>query len=219
MKNYESIDNTANLVEGANVPEAARQQSVGMVLVVLAGDTLDSEDPKVALIRELQSKPITERQAGQFSLPAETRKHGENEMENLLGAVAELTGSDDALGQLNVIPQMFIATGFIRVAGKPADVAFMIYDGSTTQQLTPLNTSEVENGGWGSIRKLQRMNGEVRSLSHDTLEEVVSRRILESIRANRHLAVPLSDYLERDFSIAGFIKTREGDTSQTDLLQ
>jgi hypothetical protein len=197
--------------DGARLDQAIEQErieSIGVVLVVLAGETLDSGDPMIRTVKELQGKTQTERKPGQISFPAETRKEEEKEMGNLLGAVAELTDSDEAVSRLRLDPTSFYARGAIQVGGKPADVVFMVYDGPLTDPLQPIDQAETQANGWMGVTEITHMNGQARPLVHDVLRFARAHGVIEQIAGNKDGMVPFGELLDEGFSLQEFIQAR-----------
>src|SRR5688572_30041437 len=121
-----------------SAPEEERSQSIGAVVFVVSSSTDEDGGPRVLTVRERMAKAETGRIPGQLSLPCETRKVGEEDLENVLGALAEVTDSDEALRHLRVVPGAYYRRGAISVGGRPADVAFLIYEGPEESLGQPL---------------------------------------------------------------------------------
>jgi len=189
------------------VPEVEPRESIGVVLIVVAPSE-SNEGPLVWTILEQENKEETDKFAGQISLPAETRKVGEQEVDTVLGALAEFTDSDETLRYLRFNPDAFYAKEPIRVKGKPVDVAFLVYDGPTLP-MQSVDPSETIANGWMSTRAIQRYNGEVRNLAHDSIGFAFANDVFRSLVADKEGLVPLASILEPDFSIKPFIERRE----------
>lgn len=207
MISREALD---RMVESQAVPEADRRESIGVVLVVVASSSKGKDaNPLVWTILEKTGKAQTDKTAGQISLPAETRKVGEQEMATVLGALGELTGSDDVVNDLYLNPETFYAQSPILVKGRPVDVAFLVYDGPTVADFKPVDQAETKAYGWMPIQAIHRLNGEVRPLVHDSIGFAVSNNVFFQLAQNRSGLVPLSSFLQPDFSIRDFIAQRE----------
>lgn len=190
-------------------PEGESISSIGVILIVVAGKTLDGESPMVSTLIELQGKPETGKTAGQISFPAETRKVGESERSTLIGALAELTDSDSVVERLLVVPEMFYARGVVSIRGRSIDVAFMVYDGPIDEEMQPIDPTETRSNGWLPLKDIQLMNGEVRGIAHDSIHFATTWGILGLIQQHRAEMVPLTDFLEPDFSLREFIQRRD----------
>jgi len=167
--------------------EAEARQSIGVALLIVGIDPRrngdNTTDPLIWTIRELQRKPETEKSPGEISIPAETKKIGEDRVANILGALAEFC--DD-----NTIPHLadhlFSTDGSYRergiiINGNPVDLAVLIYNGPLDISLTPESADEVSGNGWINRSKIRRMDG-VRSVlaqavGLDTVEELTGRAL------------------------------------------
>lgn len=196
--------------EGIVASEVDRRTSIGVVLVIVAASESSNEGPLVWTVLEQQGKEETDKIAGQISLPAETRKVGEGEVGTLLAALGEMTDSDDTLGHFFVDPDAFYAQAPILVKGKPADVAFLVYDGPLGENMQSVDVSETVANGWMHTQEIQRLNGELRPAARDSIEFVVTKGVLDSLAGRqRENLIPLSILLEPGFSIKSFIEQRE----------
>jgi hypothetical protein len=95
-----SLELRFRLDSGICVPEVEMTKSAGIALLVVGLDPkrtdVNQSDPLIWTIREFQDKPSSQKRAGELSIPAETRKTGEDRFSNLLGGLAEFC-DDDAL--------------------------------------------------------------------------------------------------------------------------
>lgn len=198
------------LSEQVLTPESDRRTSIGVVLVVVAASESSNEGPLVWTVLEQQGKEETDKIAGQISLPAETRKVGEQEVGTVLGALGELTDSDEVIRHLYVDPKAFYAKEPVLVKGKPVDVAFIIYDGPLGESMQPVDPSETTPNGWMSTGEIKRLNGELRPAARDSIDFAAANGILDSlVRTPRDDLIPLSSLVQPDFSIRTFLEQRE----------
>ena len=196
--------------EHSPLNEVERPGSVGVALVIVAIGSYGSGDgPLVWTIAEKTTKPETEKYEGQISLPAETKKTGEKLLENLVGALAEFTDSDEAIQDLFILPETFISQQPALVRGMQVDIAFLLYRGPTQVTHIPLDTPEIEAHGWMPAREIAKLNGEVRGLAHDSLTLALSTGVLETLAREQERAIPLRGLLHPDFSIRRFIQERD----------
>ncbi len=202
-----SHERTISSQASKEVSERKNSQSKGVILIILASESLrDQEGPLVWTIIENKQKDTTERQIGQISTPAETKKEGESEMETILGAIAEITDSDETLDRLQLVRGGYFE-GAVDVRGNRADVAVLLYDGPTDLQMQPIDRTETSPNGWMRLKEAQMLNGEVRPLAHDAFR-ITSEIDLASV-ASEENKVPLREVLPEDFSLQAFIEKRE----------
>lgn len=187
-----------------------QQPSIGVVAVIVSMDSLvEGVIPEIRTVIERQTKATTDRNAGQLSLPAETRKKGENEVDNLMGALAEFSDSDDVVKGLKVAPDFFYSRGSILVKGMPADVTFFVYDGPKDKDIQPVDPVETQADGWRGVDRIGLMNGQARPLVHDAIDFALQNGVFDRLREQRDRLVSLGNVLPEDFSIKDFIKARD----------
>ncbi len=201
--------------------EIERTSNVGLAMVFVAFDPSRNGEnitqPKLWTNIEKKSKPATGRIAGQISFPGESRKIGKNMKDTLAGGiVGEFSGSKHLIeNNLFITPSWFIANE-IQIEGNPFDLAILIFRGPINQEISPLDTNEVEPHGWMTIEEIQKKDPQkdpriVRGFVHqviklDDSEGCIKRAILES---EGGLLVPVSTILPRDLSPEEFFKDRE----------
>jgi hypothetical protein len=167
--------------------------SVAVAVLIVGLDSSrngeNGTDPLIWTITELTSKLDTDKVAGQISIPAETRKDGESEGDNVLGALTEFCDDTAFLSYLkhHVVKMdgnWLRGKGAI-VNGKPVDVAILIYDGALDFPLKPTCSNEVAPKGW--VRKSELIaNPNLRDVARQVLEldtrEDLIRSALENYR-------------------------------------
>lgn len=195
-------------VEGVVEREGA-SKNLGVVLVILDGASLDDGDPRIWTINELTPKPATERIPGQHSLPAETRKEDEDEISTVFGGIAEFTDSDEVLGHLRINPDRFYVKSAFGLRGYDVDMVFVVYEGPPDSEIVPIDKSEVEPNGWMRVSDASMLNGEMRSLAHDSIKFTLDNGIIERLVSERSSMVPITSLVEGDFSLHEFIRQRD----------
>lgn len=190
-------------------------KNLGVVLVILDGKSLDDGDPRIWTINELSPKPETERIPGQHSLPAETRKEDEGEISTVFGGIAEFTDSDEVLGQLRIHPDRFYVRSAFGLRGYNVDMAFAVYEGPPDSKIVPIDKSEVEPNGWMRVSDASMLNGEMRSLAHDSIKFVIENGIIERLALERDSMVPITSLVGEGFSLHEFIRQRD---TQEDIV-
>ncbi|MEK7534283.1 MAG: hypothetical protein AAB600_02990 [Patescibacteria group bacterium] len=189
-------------------PEINRVQCVGVQLVIVGIGTNrfldDVSTPKIWTVKELKSKPQTGRQKGQISLPTETRKVGENNLSNILGALAEFC-SDDQLPYLKehlfLLPDSYsYHKGVLLSNNNPGDLAILVYDGYMDIQFAPLNKDEVEPKGWIGMGELERLKN-IRDVAQQFIElDKTEDLIIKAINSFRNLPQQRIPVFPPDFS-------------------
>jgi len=201
--------------------EIERTSNVGLAIVIIAFDPSRNGEnitqPKLWTNIEKKSKPATGRIAGQISLPGESRKIGKSMKDALAGGiVGEFTGSKHLIeNNLFVTPSWFIRSK-IHVEGNLFDLAFLVFRGSLSQEINPLDANEVEPHGWMTGEEIQEKDPQkdpriVRSFVHQVLdlqrsEKSITKVVLE---CERGLLVPVSSMLPEIQSPKQFFETRE----------
>jgi hypothetical protein len=194
--------------------EAVRSSGIALLVVGLDprrnGD--NQRDPLMWTIKELQDKPATQKRAGELSIPAETRKTGEDRFSNLLGAMAEFC-NDDALPYVR--EHLFLVEDLfnercLSINGNLVDLTVLVYDGELSYPLTPLHASEVGSNGW--IHKSAIQNADrVRTILSQALD-VDSRQGLmaSAIDIFHSNAESVKSVFPLSFkSMDGFFRSRE----------
>ncbi len=200
------------------VPESAEQvKSAGVALLIIGIDPglngTNAIDPLIWTITELEGKPATGKKAGEISVPAETRKVGEDNLSNMIGALPELC-SDDELAYVR--EHLFIAEDVFRdKAIRPGgnlqvDMAVLVYDGALSLRFSPLNSSEVAANGWVHRSEIIKMTN-VRSILSQAvgidMQEGLSAQALEIYHEHPELLKPA---FPADFkTMADFYEKRE----------
>jgi len=195
------------LNNGNASPETEKITCVGVELVIVG----HLSAPKIWTVIELTSKPQTGRQKGQMSLPTETKKVGENELSNILGALAEFC-SDDQLPNLKkhlfLLPDSYYK-GVLSSNNNPGDLAILVYDGDTDIQFTPLNRDEVEPNGWIPVGELGGKNN-IRDVAQQFIQlnenEDLIKKAINTFRNFQDKRIPV---FPPDFSLERFYRQRE----------
>jgi hypothetical protein len=196
--------------------ELERVRSAGIALLIvgfnprLNGD--NARDPLIWTIVEREGKTDTGKRAGDISVPAETRKIGEDRSSNVLGALAEFCDDGSfpyVRRHLLLAPGVFNERG-IKVGSIEVDMSVLVYDGSLDYSFTPLNSSEVSPNGWLNRSQIERMQG-VRSVLGQAIAidraEGLSAQALEAYYINRSLLKPAFPINFR--SMGDFYRRRE----------
>jgi len=160
---------------GLRHPEAEKIKSVAIGVLIVGVDPGRSgnsqRDHLFWTIRELNSREETQKTAGQISVPAETRKIGEDRYSNLLGALTEFCNDGDLdyiRKHLFIVDKLFKERG-IPLNGNFADLSILVYDGDLSYPFSPLNAKEVCSNGWLSRADILGRQG-VRSGLRQALE-------------------------------------------------
>src|ERR1035437_6844688 len=160
---------------GIYTPEVERVRSAGIALLTVGLDPRrngeNQRNPLIWTIKELQDKPVTQKRAGELSIPAETRKTGEDRFSNLLGAMAEFC-NDAALPYVR--EHLFLVKDLFKercltINGNLVDLTVLIYNGELGYPLTPLHVSEVGSNGWAHKSAIQNADG-VRTILSQALD-------------------------------------------------
>lgn len=205
---------TFGLENGSAVDhESDSNHSVGVAVLILGVDTSDPkfsihQPPMIWAIKERMTKSATDKRMGQFSIPAETRKIGEQAPQTTLAALAEFTNDDRDIDKLYV--GGYLSKG-ISVRGNPADVVVMIYDGPLDQAHAPIDPDETEPHGWVNPDYIKKLNGEVRPLAHDVLSLVSNQDMFALIASHTdpEQRIPLRNSVGEDFSLINFNTDRD----------
>lgn len=210
-------------IDGTVQKEAERISRVGVALLIVS--IIGSrDDPLIATVAETEAKEKTEKKVGQLSIPAETRKMGEEEKDNIIGALLEFC--DDASfsyfrEHLHFANDSYYM-GALSVGNLDVDLAILIYDGSLEIEFNPI-AQDVKANGW--IRRSQieaQDTGSVRSmlvnaLALDRVHGLVQKTIaaFESGPDSRR---SVSSFLGQDFSLSNFHREREKKRDVLDTL-
>lgn len=195
--------------------------SIGVVVGIIGVDPSRNGEnlrqPKIWTVRELKSKPATEKIAGQLSFPAETRKQEERGKEylvnNMIGALVDEFSDDADLikDSIFLVDGVSLITNTISVRSGPLDLMLLIYAGPFDRRIEPTDREDIAVNGWMSLDELASKPS--RNFVSQTLEKERSSRIISrTIAAFNHFPlkrVPIGAYLSEDFSIAGFRAKRE----------
>ena len=200
--------------------ETERKPSVGVALVIVGIDPSrngeNATQPRLWTIREKQDKPLTNKIAGQISLPGETRKIDEPIGSNVGGALAEFTdNSFIIINNLFLIPESFQIQGKLFINKNPFDIAILMYEGHLDHHIEPVDRDEVSANGWMTMEKIQEIGQpRVREFVWDIVsleksEGFISKAVFNYSRYPIK-RVPVSRILPQDFfSIDKFYKQRE----------
>ncbi len=195
--------------------------SIGVVVGIIGVDPSRNgenlKQPKVWTVRELKSKPATEKIAGQLSFPAETRKQEEQGKEypvnNMIGALVDEFSDDADLIKHNVflMDGLSVVTNTISVKSGPLDLMLLIYAGSFDRRIEPTDTGDVAVNGWMSLDELASRpsrNFVSQILEKERSDGIISR-VIEAFDHFPPKRIPIGAYLSEDFSISGFRTKRE----------
>ena len=194
--------------------EMELKPSIGVALLIIGFDPRrngDNEsDPLIWTITELQAKSETEKRPGEISIPAETKKVGEDRMTNVLGALAEFC-DDNAIpnltGKLFMVDTLYREKGII-IKNNPVDLAVLVYNGPLDIPLVPESFAEVRANGWINRNRIRRMDN-VRSVLAQAIEldmaEGITGRAIEAYYNNSGIVKVFSP----EFSMKSFYAQRE----------
>lgn len=195
--------------------------SIGVVVGIVGVDPSRNgqnlKQPKMWTVRELKSKPATDKIAGQLSFPAETRKKEEQgkdyPVQNMIGALVDEFSDDADLikNSIFLVDGLSVVTNTLSVRNGPLDLMLLIYTGSFDRRIEPTDTRDVAPNGWMSLEELASKPS--RNFVYQTLEKqrsdgIISRTI-EVFNHSPLKRVPIGAYLSEDFSVAGFRAKRE----------
>lgn len=182
--------------------------NLGIILVVVALKKNGSPDPIpfVWTTVERASKPETGKEAGQISLPAETRKQDEGMSSTLLGAIAEFTDNDDVVMNLKVPRNFHYMKNATSFGNHTADVAVLIFDGFQNQDFQAVDQKETAPNGWRSFEQL-RLEDPVRlrwTISQVLELENQTRAISTAVQNYRAFGGVALESVAPEVGIAGF---------------
>lgn len=184
------------------------QRSAGVVLLILRANPKDGT-PQIWTIKERHTKPETDKLAGQLSVPAETRKIGEEIEQTTLAALSEYSGDSGEIDHLYIAGYI---PGSVDVRESKADIAIMIYENENEGELrSPLDPDEVEPYGWISPNFLRTLNGQVRPLAHSAISIVSNETMRQLLQSHKDPSnrIPLRGFVGPEFSIVDFNNTRD----------
>ncbi len=191
----------------------AERQNIGVALMIIADDPRsdNGQGPLIWTIKEMNSKEETEKRAGQISIPAETRKLGESDANNIRGALAEFC--DDSLLESSsniTITDGSLYRDALSLNGHfVADLLVVVFDGSIDIPISPANRDEVEPNGWMHLEEISGAEN-VRPFLRQFVESghagIVTQDVLRLIRANPQRRISL---IPQGFSINAFYLRRE----------
>jgi hypothetical protein len=171
--------------------------------------------------RELRTKPVTGKEAGQWTIPFETQKPDEPPESNMQGGLVEIFNDYDHQGN-PVMPtlaeQLFTVDKghfprliFKNGGGNNIDfgMAVLLYDGPKALDVTPLDNQEVAHVGWKPV-DVFLASPNVRPLARFAVEEMVRTDALEIARDTYHNNPELREpVVHTDFSLQDFYNKRE----------
>lgn len=210
------------LFSAAKGAETDKRQSIATILAIVAIDPSkngeNARNPMLWTTLEKRSKPETEKFAGQISLPAETRKLGENKLSNMLGALPEFSENSDLIRELIFMqsPTSYIE-GRISVSNSPVDLAVLLVNGFPTAPIVPLDANEVAANGWMSMNEIEalhqtnpsRLRGFMGQVIAMERADMVIHRVVEDYFQHPEKRFPLSERLPSNFSMLDFYNQRE----------
>lgn len=198
--------------------------SIGVALAIVGVDPSRNGEnvtyPKLWTVKELKTKPATQKRAGQLSFPAETRKKtslGQESLTvNMIAALVEEFSDDEKIikNNLSLMRGQSVVTDTISVQNKPLDLVVLVYEGPMDRRIQPADREDVEAHGWISIKDLQRLNpDDLRNFVSQALRAEKSGHVISKvIKGYMHTPfarIPVATFLPKDFSIAGFREQRE----------
>ena len=202
--------------------EIENQDSLGLAVALIGIDPSRNgenlSDPYLWFVLENNTKVETEKIVGQQSLPGESKKIGENVIDTLTGAIAEITNSDFVIrNNLFVMPESYVK-GAISIRGNPVDLMSVVYQGSLSISFQPVDEKEVTGYKWETLSELnaqiQKSPEKVRKFTRDVVVMELSARKIGRVAGefihNPIARVPLSALLPQSFSsIRQFYQERE----------
>jgi hypothetical protein len=191
------------------VEDESKPKRKGVALLIVDSSSLGSGNPRIWTINELTSKAETHKVAGEVSFPAETKKEDEDEVDTVLGGLAEFTDSDEIVGQLRINPKRFYAKSAIKVNGFAIDLAVISYEGSPDALIEPTDRNEVAPNGWMETSELQLLNGSARSIVSDSINFALEHGMLEALAAEQDKTVPLTALKDQYSSLKAFLDDRD----------
>ena len=205
---------------GVKTPELEKRPSIGTVLVIVAIDRNkngeNAQDPKIWTILEKKSKNYTDKQAGQISLPADTRKDGEDILSNMLGTLPEFSNDNALIRSLVLMPSSYVK-GRLTVKGGPVDLAVLILGSSSNEQIIPLDEDEVSPNGWMSLKDLRKEReinpSHLRGILAQTVDlersDNIIYNVVEDYFNDPGKRVSISTFLSSETSLSELFKQRE----------
>lgn len=198
--------------------EIERKQSIGTILAIVGIDPSrngeNASNPRLWTTIEEKPKPATDRIKGQISFPADTRKVGENKIDNTIGCLAEFSDDDRLIREgLFLMPSSFIERT-VPVKGNPVDLVVVVFDGFLANPIVPFDKNEVSANGWMSREDLKKEDPlRLRSFVREviTMEETdgpISNLVTDYFKFQQ-ARIPLSVILPPSFSISSFYNQRE----------
>lgn len=189
------------------------RQNIGVALMIIADDPRsdNGRGPLIWTIKEMNSKKQTEKQIGQISIPAETRKLGESDASNIRGALAEFCDDNLLVSSSNItITDGSLYRDALNLNGHfVADLLVVVFDGSIDFPISPANRDEVEPNGWMHLEEIKESDS-VRPFLKQFIENgqavIVTQDALRSHRASPERRVSL---IPQRFSINEFYLKRE----------
>lgn len=147
----------SELGEAATYKEKAEERNIGGVAAVIL-----SQDGRILVVQETVDKPRLDKQAGDWSIPAETVEQGETELEALLRLIKEEVGEN---GDIICNPQVDWIGDYGFAAGLNIWVrAYVLHFNGSSKTPRPFNAerNEVINHCWidpSEIWNLPRRKG------------------------------------------------------------
>lgn len=164
--------------------ETEIKPSVGVALVIVGIDASRNGEnitsPSLWTIIEKNTKPETEKFAGQISFPGETKKTNESLNDTIVGAVAgEFSGDDRKINNLWYIEGHSFIKGKVLISGRPAHLVVLAYTDPFDIPNVPLAVNEVTPHGWMTIEELLNEREEkVRKFARETASLERSERFI-----------------------------------------
>ena len=131
--------------------EREERNIMGVVAIIL------SQDGKILVVQETENKPQIDKQAGDWSIPGETIKDGETELEALLRVIIEEVGEN---GDITCNPE----NDWIGDYGVGAGIniwgrAYVLHFNGTSQTTRPFKAegNEVINHCWIDPREIKNL--------------------------------------------------------------
>lgn len=211
--------NKEALSSSKRIIEFEKKTSIGTILAIVGidpnrnGENLSN--PLLWTTIEEQSKSVTDRIKGQISLPADTRKIGEDVIHNVIGSLAEFSDNEYLIREaLSFVPSSFPEKK-IFVKGNSVDLVVLVFNGSLNSQISPFDSDEVSPNRWMSIDELKKEKpSNLRSFVKDiiAMEDGIDkpiRRVVSDYFQLEHARIPLFSILPSGFSMVDFYAQRE----------
>jgi hypothetical protein len=201
-------------------PEIQRRRDVGVVCLIIGLDDSrngkNALDPLIATIIEAESKTSTLKQAGQLSIPGETRKQGEDQVTNVIAALLEF--ADDSKVE-EIKRNLFFVEGasyfpnLLPIGNLDVDLAILVFNGPLSIRFNPKAT-DVRGNGWLTKSEIEEVDRCMRRNTLTTAIDVASNKDLigyaiRKFELDRGARIPVAEFLSEEFTFSSFDARRE----------